>query len=253
LRQANVELARAARSKDEFLASMSHELRTPLNAILGITEGMKDAFYGPLTDQQYNSLQLVEKSGLHLLELIDDILDLSRIESGQLSLDMTTVAVDDLCLGCIQLMRQTANKKQINISYSTDGQVHSIYADPRRLKQILINLLSNAVKFTPENGSVGLRVRTETENNQIHFIVWDTGIGISEEDRGRLFKPFSQLDGSLARRYGGTGLGLTLVKRMTELHKGSVSLDSEPDKGSRFTVSIPWKISGPRKSVNFSS
>ena len=250
LRIANAELARAARSKDEFLASMSHELRTPLNAILGITEGMKDSFYGPLTDQQHNSLQLVENSGLHLLELIDDILDLSRIESGQLTLDMTAVAVDDLCLGCIQLIRQSASKKQINISYSTDGQVHSIYADPRRLKQILINLLSNAVKFTPENGSVGLEVRTETENDQIHFTVWDTGIGISEEDRGRLFKPFSQLDSSLARRYGGTGLGLTLVKRMAELHKGSVSLNSEPDKGSRFTVSIPWKISGHSEPKN---
>ena len=182
LRQANSDLARAARLKNEFLASMSHELRTPLNAILGISEGLRDEFYGPLNGRQQESLQMVDQSGHHLLALIDDILDVSRIESGKLELNTAAISVDELCLTCLQLVRQSANKKQITVSFSNDGQVTHILADPRRLKQILINLLSNAVKFTADKGSVGLEIKGDIDNNKVDFIVWDTGIGIATED-----------------------------------------------------------------------
>ncbi len=241
LRRANAELARAARLKDEFLASMSHELRTPLNAILGIAEGMADQLYGPLNERQIRSLHLVEQSGRHLLALIDDILDVSKIESGQLTLDLSLVPVAATCNSCLQLIRQTANDKSIRVSFSKDDAVTHMRADQRRLKQILINLLSNAVKFTPDNGEIGLEVRGEPEQNLVHLTVWDKGIGIAEADVGRLFRPFVQLDSSLARRYNGTGLGLALVKRLAEMHQGSVRVESKVNEGSRFTVTLPWR------------
>lgn len=241
LRKANAELEHAVRLKDEFLASMSHELRTPLNAILGIAEGLQDQFYGPLNEKQIRSVQLVEHSGRHLLALINDILDVSKIESGELMLERETISVPSVCAASLQFIKVAANKKYIKVHSQIDDQVTHILADSRRLKQILINLLSNAVKFTPDHGAVGLDVTGDLENEVARFTVWDTGIGISEEDQHRLFKPFIQLDSSLARQYAGTGLGLSLVKRMTEMHGGTVSVESTLGQGSRFTVTIPWQ------------
>jgi signal transduction histidine kinase len=244
LRKTNAELAHAVRLKDEFLASMSHELRTPLNAILGIAEGLLDQFYGSLNERQIRSVQLVEHSGRHLLALINDILDVSKIESGELMLEKETVPVSSICAGSLQFIKLAASKKNITVHSEIDEQVTYIQADSRRLKQILINLLSNAVKFTPDHGAVGLQVAGDPENEVAQFTVWDTGIGIAQEDIPRIFRPFVQLDSSLSRQFPGTGLGLSLVKRMTEMHGGTVSVDSAPGRGSRFTVSLSWQSSG---------
>lgn len=243
LSRANAELARAARLKDEFLASMSHELRTPLNAILGISEALQEEVYGQLNENQIVSLRSIEESGRHLLALINDILDLSKIEAGKLELELTPVPVESVCQASLRIIKQNAHNKRLTIHSSYDSVVTTIQADERRMKQVLVNLLSNAVKFTPDGGEVGLEVVGDEAADTVHIAVWDTGIGIAEEDMPRLFQPFVQLDSRLAREYGGTGLGLSLVQRMMDLHGGSVSVVSEPGKGSRFTISFPWRIS----------
>jgi signal transduction histidine kinase len=240
LSAANVELARAARLKDEFMASMSHELRTPLTAILGLSEVLKSEVYGSLSEKQLKSVNSVEESGRHLLSLINDILDLSKIGAGKLELKVGSVSVEKVCHASLQFIKQAAHKKQLRITSTYDNTVTTLYADERRLKQILVNLLSNAVKFTPEGGEIGLEVAGDVADQMIHFIVWDTGIGIAPEDQKRLFEPFAQLDSRLSRQYPGTGLGLALVQRMAEMHGGEVMLESEVGQGSRFTVSLPW-------------
>ena len=240
LSAANAELARAARLKDEFLASMSHELRTPLNAILGLSEALQEEVYGSLNDRQLKSLATIEESGRHLLTLINDILDISKIEAGKLSLDIGPASVEAICQSSLRLIKQAAYKKQLKLTSTLDSTVSVIQADQRRMKQILVNLLSNAVKFTPEGGTIGLDVAADSSNHVVTFTVWDTGVGIAPEEMERLFKPFVQLDSSLSRQHGGTGLGLTLVRRLTELHGGGISLESETNKGSRFIVTLPW-------------
>lgn len=240
LRLANAELARAARLKDEFLASMSHELRTPLNAILGLTEALADEVYGPLNEKQLKSLKRVESSGRHLLSLITDILDISKIEAGKFELEIGPVSVASVCQASLQMIKQTASKKNITVENKIDHDIRIIQADDRRLKQILVNLLSNAVKFTPEFGKIRLEVRGDQEQHIVHFSVIDNGIGIDRSKVDQLFKPFIQLDSSLSRHYEGTGLGLALVSRLTEMHGGRVFLETALNEGSRFTVSLPW-------------
>jgi len=235
---ANAELARAARLKDEFLASMSHELRTPLNAVLGMSEALQEQVYGPLNDKQFNALQRIEESGRHLLSLINDILDLSRIEAGKLELQVTPVDIYAVCQASLYFIDKAAHDKNLTVLAQIGDNIN-LYADERRLKQVLVNLLSNAVKFTPNGGQIGLEVVNVPEEPAIKFTVWDTGIGIAQEDMGRLFKPFVQLDSRLSRHYEGTGLGLTLVYRMVEMHQGSVTVESEVGQGSRFIVTLP--------------
>jgi PAS domain S-box-containing protein len=242
LSAANAELARAARLKDEFLASMSHELRTPLNAVLGLSEALQEEVYGSLNARQLTSLRGIEESGRHLLDLINDILDLAKIGAGKLELEIAPVSVAAICQASLRLIRQDTHKKQLAIKSEIDPAVTLLHADARRLKQILVNLLSNAVKFTPSGGTVGLEVAGDTERQVVDITVWDTGIGIAPEDMVRLFQPFVQLDSRLAREYNGTGLGLALVYRMAEMHGGSVTVTSEPGIGSRFTVSLPWNL-----------
>lgn len=244
LSAANAELAHAARLKDEFLASMSHELRTPLNAVLGISEALQEEVYGPLNENQIVSLKSIEESGRHLLALINDILDLSKIEAGKLELELTPVPVEMICQASLRIVKQNAHNKRLTIHSSFDGAVTTIQADERRMKQILVNLLANAVKFTPEGGEIGLEVVGDAAVGAVHITVWDTGIGIAEADMARLFQPFVQLDSRLAREYGGTGLGLSLVQRMMDLHGGTVTVESEVGQGSRFTISFPWQESG---------
>ncbi len=241
LQAANAELARAARLKDEFLASISHELRTPLNAILGISEALQEEVYGSLNRKQKQSLQSIEESGRHLLELINDILDLSKVEAGKLDVEIVPIPLESVCQASLRLIKQNAHKKRLEVHFSYDRSVTTINADERRAKQILVNLLSNAVKFTPEDGKIGLDVVGDPENHLVNIVVWDTGIGIAEEDMSRLFEPFVQLDSRLSREYAGTGLGLSLVSRMMALHNGSVSVESVVGKGSRFTISFPWQ------------
>ena len=239
LSQTNAELARSVRLKDEFLANMSHELRTPLNAVLGMSEALQEQTFGSLNEEQLDALSLIEESGRHLLTLINDILDLSKIEAGMLELQIDPVSVETVAQACLRLIKQTAHSKRLKVLFTLDELVPTVQADERYLKQILVNLLSNAVKFTPEGGRIGLEIMSEAAQNAVRITVWDTGIGISAEDIERLFQPFVQLDSRLARRYSGTGLGLALVYRMVELHGGSVSVESEVGQGSRFTITLP--------------
>ncbi|MFN8968391.1 MAG: CBS domain-containing protein [Pseudanabaena sp.] len=267
LAMSNEELARATRLKDEFLANMSHELRTPLNAILGMTEGMQEQIFGKVTDSQIKALQTIERSGLHLLELINDILDIAKIESGQIDLEYSNVPVEFLCQYCLPFVKQQALKKSIQLETRIAPNLLELNVDERRIRQVLINLLNNAVKFTPDGGFITLEVSGNhppslgnqassnqpsaiistkpelAESSYLYFSVIDTGIGISPANITKLFQPFIQIDSALNRQYQGTGLGLALVKRIVEMHGGIVMLTSEIGVGSCFTIALPYKAS----------
>ncbi|MGI0494152.1 PAS domain-containing protein [Alkalinema pantanalense CENA528] len=254
LQQTNEELARATRLKDEFLANMSHELRTPLNAILGLTEALQDQILGDLTPRQLKALGTIEKSGRHLLALINDILDLAKISSGKMELLLATVPVKSLCDSSLVFVKQQAFKKQIQLISNIPDTIKTITIDELRIKQVLINLLTNAIKFTPEGGQVTLKAAIEqipdseatlepegSYNRSILLLqVIDTGIGISPADLAKLFQPFTQVDSSLNRKHMGTGLGLAMVQQIAELHGGWVKVDSQPNQGSCFTVALPY-------------
>jgi signal transduction histidine kinase/ActR/RegA family two-component response regulator len=241
----NKELIPISRQKSEFLAVMSHELRTPLNAILGMAEALQDEVFGTLNKRQIKSLSTITRSGRHLLSLINDILDVSKIEAGKLELDISNTIVQDLCSSSLLFVKQQAFHKQIRLDIQLSPIAGNISVDERRMRQVLINLLSNAVKFTPFGGQVILSVvrqeREDMKDNSgwIDFAVTDTGIGIDSTDQDRLFQPFVQLDNSSNRQHEGTGLGLVLVKRIVELHGGEISLKSKLNEGSCFTVRLP--------------
>ncbi len=236
IEHANVELARANRLKSEFLANMSHELRTPLTAIIGFSELLKEELFGPLNEKQTDYVRDILEAGHHLLALINDILDLSKIEAGQMELAPAEVDVAELLEGVLSVIRERAQRAELTLHAALPPEL-PLSADPRKLKQVLYNLLSNAVKFTPLGGEVHLLV--EERPDAVHFFVTDTGIGIGEADMGGLFQEFSQVDSSLSRRHDGTGLGLALSKRLVELHGGAIWVESEVGKGSTFGFSIP--------------
>ena len=238
---ANSELSRVMRSKDDFLSAMSHELRTPLNAVLGLSESLAEGVYGEMNAKQAQSINTIAESGRHLLSLINDLLDIAKIGAGKMELDLKKANVEDMCQASLRLVLEQAQKKNLKLTLAMDNKSVMLTADERRLKQILVNLLSNAVKFTPDGGSVTLETKCDVESESLVFSVRDTGIGIATEDLKRLFSPFTQLDSKLSRLYAGTGLGLTLVLKLVELHGGSVSVESEIGKGSCFTVRIPCK------------
>ncbi len=239
LHHANAELARAARAKDEFLANMSHELRTPLNAILGFSELLLEQIRGPLNTGQQDALRDIEAGGQHLLALINDILDLSKVEAGRLDLAVERIVIGEVCQASLLFVKEPALRKSIRLGFVLSDPAAQMQADPRRLKQMLVNLLTNAVKFTPEGGQVRLEVRADAAAEMVRFAVYDSGIGIAPDDLARLFQPFVQLDSRLSRQHEGTGLGLALVRRLTELHGGSVTVESEVGVGSCFTITIP--------------
>ena len=238
LLQTNKELARATRLKDEFLANMSHELRTPLTAILGMSEALQENTFGDINPSQEKAIKLIEKSGEHLLSLINDILDLSKIEAGKLELEFAPTSVKTLCENSTMFVKQMAFTQKIELQTRIAKNIEQIQVDEFRIRQSLINLLSNAIKFTPAGGNVILSV--ELEEQEILFSVTDTGIGISPTDLDKLFQPFIQIDSSLNRQYAGTGLGLVLVKRIIAKHGGSVSVTSRVGEGSCFTLRLPY-------------
>jgi len=256
LRQVNEDLAQASQMKSEFLASMSHELRTPLNSILGFADLLERQRRDSLSDNQIKQVKAIQRSGQHLLQLINDILDLSKIEAGKTDLELQPVVIHDLCSQCLGMVQPRADKKRIALSIELDYQIQQVQLDERRVRQILINLLSNAIKFTPEQGKVKLsgslsygnellkeyRPDSSPVNVSTPYLcleVSDTGIGIPKEKQSLLFRPFQQLDSSLTRRHEGTGLGLALTKRLAELHGGTISVDSQPHQGSTFRVWLP--------------
>lgn len=237
LASANARLLQTNQMKDAFMSSITHELRTPLNVILGNIELLQDEIYGPLEDQQQRALGTVEQSGRQLLGLINDILDLVKLEAGKFDFSFDIVSVSDVCAQCARLIRPHADQKSLTLELDIAADVGTIASDPQRLRQILLNLLSNAAKFTPEGGAIGLRARRA--GDAVDLTVWDTGIGISAADQELLFQPFSQLDTRLARRYDGTGLGLALVAHLVAMHGGRIDVESSPGQGSSFTVHLP--------------
>ena len=237
---ANLELSKAMSAKDEFLASMSHELRTPLASMLMLSEALQEGVYGPLAPRQLRSLETLDQSGRHLLDLIGDILDLAKIGAAQLGIEPHACDVPQIGEAALRLVSGLAKKKDLVTSFECSPEILVTRGDPRRLKQILVNLLGNAVKFTPRGGRIGLHIDADAIGEVIRLVVWDNGPGIAAADQERLFKPFTQLDSRLARDHGGSGLGLALVSALVDLHGGSVSLDSTPGEGSRFTVRLPW-------------
>ena len=209
--------------KSEFLANMSHELRTPLNAIIGFSELLQEQFYGPLNKEQDDYLGNIRTAGEHLLGLINDILDLSKIEAGRMELDREELDLPRMLDASITIVKEKAHNNGVQLRVDA-GDTGTIAADARKLKQIVFNLLSNAVKFTPYGGLVSLTARTDGDN--VEIAVTDTGVGISTEDQQKLFREFTQVDGSLSRRHEGTGLGLALTKRLVELHGGTITVRS---------------------------
>jgi PAS domain S-box-containing protein len=246
---ANDALEQAMRTRDEFLSTMSHELRTPLTGILGLSEALEMQTYGVLNERQLRSVMRIRESGQHLLDLINDVLDLSKLSAGRLELEPQTCNVMEVCHSSLSLVRGMAQMKGQKIAFTIDPDDATLHADPLRLKQMLVNLLSNAVKFTPDHGALGLRVQGDPIQQVVTFAVWDKGIGIDAAHLPALFQPFTQLDNSLSRRFSGTGLGLALVKRMAELHDGTIAVESTVGVGSTFTLTIPWRHSTPAPRV----
>jgi PAS domain S-box-containing protein len=263
LQQKNIELEDASRMKSEFLANMSHELRTPLNAIIGFSEVLRDGLIGPMPEKQRGFIGDIFNSGKHLLSLINDILDLSKVEAGKMTLELEPVQVASLFVNSLSIVREKAATRRIQLQKDAPPDLESLHADARKVKQIVYNLLSNAVKFSKEGGHVMLSAgrvpRAEVgqlsgpwagrsfplgSNEFEEFLrisVTDNGIGISPEGLQRLFTPFSQIDSGLARRFEGTGLGLAMVKLLAELHGGAVAVESAVGEGSRFTVWLPLR------------
>ncbi len=240
--KAQTEAEAANRAKSDFLANMSHELRTPLNSIIGFSEVLEDELLGTLNPSQREDVQYIIKAGRHLLSLINDILDLSKVESGKMELEVDQVSLREMLDAMLVMQREKALRHNISLDLRMDPAADLlIEADSRKLKQILFNLLSNAVKFTLDGGSVLVKTRTISGAREIEIAIEDTGIGIRPEDIPKLFKEFAQLGSVYDKQYEGTGLGLALTKRLVELHGGRIQVSSKFGKGSRFAFVIPIK------------
>jgi signal transduction histidine kinase len=228
----------ANRMKSEFLANMSHELRTPLNGIIGFTEFLIDEKPGPLKPKQKEYLGDVLSSARHLLQLINDVLDLAKVEAGKMELHPETFAVHQAVEEVAAVIKGIANKKHISVGIEIGAELDAVKLDEHKFKQVLYNLLSNAVKFSDDGGQVSIKAR-RLGTRQFEVQICDTGIGIKAEDVNRLFTEFEQLDSGTARRFEGTGLGLALTKKIIEFQGGRISVESQPGKGSVFSVVLP--------------
>ncbi|HJR20890.1 MAG TPA: PAS domain-containing protein [Dongiaceae bacterium] len=228
----------ANRTKTQFLANMSHELRTPLNAVIGFSQLIRDQAFGPIPDRYVNYADDINSSGKLLLALINDILDMSRIEAGQQKLMEEIISVDSAINDCVRMVTSKASDGGVRLIVENKGPLPALRADERALKQILLNLLSNAVKFTPQGGAVTIAAEL-TKERKLDIGISDTGIGIAEDVIKDLFLPFRQADASISRRFGGSGLGLAISKKLMELHGGDISIDSHPGRGTRVTLHMP--------------
>jgi two-component system cell cycle sensor histidine kinase PleC len=233
------EAAQANATKTNFLANMSHELRTPLNSIIGFSELMVQRLYGPLGDDRYDEyVANIHYSGGHLLTVISDILDMAKVESEEIQIEKTNFAISELISDCSRLVGESATRAGVELIVEANGTLPFLLVDERRIRQILLNLLSNSIKFTPQGGEVRVGALLN-DHGGIRMIVVDTGFGIAEEDIERVFQPFVQSDSHFTNAEDGTGLGLALVRSLTELHGGTVDLQSEVGKGTIIHIDIP--------------
>ena len=240
LRRQHIELEQASALKSQFLANMSHEFRTPLNAILGYTHMLLNNVTGPVTEPQRKSLTRIDSNSRHLLALINDILDITRIEAGRMPLNATSFGIGELFEEVQAELEPIIKRSNLSVTTRMRGTVPSIRSDRQKVKQIVLNLLSNALKFTPA-GSVKMTASFDKRAKQVAISVKDTGVGIPFADQAKVFEDFRQLDSSPARGYGGTGLGLSICRRLANILGGSIGLESEPGKGSTFTLWLPAK------------
>lgn len=241
LQMANEEIQKASQMKSQFLAHMSHELRTPLNAVIGFSEILEDQTFGELNERQDRYVNNILTSSRHLLDLINEILDLAKVESGEMELALSEFVVQDCMARVTEVVRPLAHNKQIEITHDIDPDLGLIMADEVRFSQILYNLLSNAIKFTPEKGKVDI-LAARREDDTVELAIVDTGIGIKKEHLELIFTEFRQVEETYSRRYEGTGLGLALTRRLVELHGGQIWVGSEEGVGSTFTFTVPQKF-----------
>src|SRR6516165_7701161 len=225
-----------ASTSPEFLANMSHELRTPLNAIIGFSEVLSERMFGELNEKQEEYSKDIHASGQHLLSLINDILDLSKIEAGRMELELTDFDLPTVIENALMLVRERAGRRSIALHTNIDSRLGPIQADERKVRQVVLNLLSNAIKFTPEGGRID--VGAVPKDGFVEVSVSDTGIGIAPEDQEKVFEEFRQI-GTAAKKIEGTGLGLTLCRKFVELHGGKIWVRSQVSEGSTFTFTIP--------------
>jgi signal transduction histidine kinase len=233
------QLETANQHKSEFLANMSHELRTPLNAIIGFSEVLLERLFGEINDKQDDYLKDIHSSGRHLLTLINDILDLSKVEAGRMELELSTFDLSAAISNAMTLVRERAQRHGIVLGQEVDPDLGELVADERKFKQILLNLLSNAVKFTPDGGRIDVSARADGDN--VVVAVHDTGIGIAPEDHAAVFEEFRQVGRNYTNKQEGTGLGLALTRKFVELHGGTIRVESQPGQGSTFTFTLPAK------------
>jgi len=242
IRDKKRQLELASRHKSEFLANMSHELRTPLNSVIGFSEVLRNRMVGEVNEKQAEYLSDIYESGEHLLALVNDILDLSKIEAGRMELNLSSFDLPAAIASALTLVRERALRHGIELASQIDPGLGGFQADKRKFKQILLNLLSNAVKFTPDGGRVEVRAKLDT--GKVEVAVRDTGVGIAPEDQQAAFEEFRQVGRHHARKSEGTGLGLALTKRLVELHGGEIRVESAPGKGSTFTFTLPVSKNG---------
>ncbi|MDZ8093898.1 MAG: ATP-binding protein [Nostoc sp. DedQUE05] len=231
----------ANRARSTFLRNINHDLRTPLNSIMGITEALKEQVYGPVNEEQRQSLNMLESSGKNLLELINQILDFTDTESSKIELQLAATSIQEICDFCLTFVKHLAFQKNIRLTAQIPEELEPIQVDEGRIRQVFINLLTNAIKFTKEGGEVWIEVQPSSSNEYIFISVVDTGIGMLSDDLFKLFQPFVQVENTSNPRSPGTGLGLVMVQKIVELHGGTVHAESQLGKGSRFTVKLPWK------------
>ncbi|MCC5620592.1 ATP-binding protein [Nostoc sp. CHAB 5715] len=241
LREAQEAAKIANRAKSTFLRNISHQLRNPLTSILGITEALQNQVYGTVTEEQRQSLNILESTGKNLLKLINQILELTDIESSKIELQLAATSIQGICDSSLSFVKHLALQKNIHLSVQIPEEIEPIQVDESRIRQVFINLLTNAIKFTKEGGKVWIEVQPNSTNEYIFFSVIDTGIGMLSDDLFQLFQPFVQVENSSNRNSTGTGLGLVMVQKIVELHGGTVHAESQLGKGSRFTVKLPWK------------